>query len=229
MTQPAMTIDLPTGAKERLAMIPMPSRIAALKRDHRGYPIPAFVEWVDGKPDFRIMSSTHFTRCVKHEKCWICGDALGRFKTFVIGPMCIVNRTSSEPPAHRECAQYAAMVCPFLAIPEMRRLPAVDGATMAGIGITRNPGVICLWTVTTKYSTYQARGGVLIEIPKNPTSVEWFARGRAATREEVFESMASGLPILRQLALTQEGAMEALDRMYGRALNYLPQAEGLPA
>ena len=34
-------MTIPHGARERLASVPMPARIAALARDHRGYPLKA--------------------------------------------------------------------------------------------------------------------------------------------------------------------------------------------
>ena len=45
--------------------------------------------------------------------CFLCGEPLGRFAAFVIGPMgSSINRVSSEPPAHRDCAEYAVRACP---------------------------------------------------------------------------------------------------------------------
>jgi hypothetical protein len=35
---------------------PPPSRMKVLKLDERGFPVPWFVHWEDGKPDFRIIS-----------------------------------------------------------------------------------------------------------------------------------------------------------------------------
>ena len=39
---------------------PMPSRIAALPVDERGYPVPWFVAWIDGKPEFRCADPAKF-------------------------------------------------------------------------------------------------------------------------------------------------------------------------
>jgi hypothetical protein len=57
-----------------------------------------------------------------------------------------------------------------------------------------------------------------------PDRVEWWAEGRKATREEVQESIDSGLPNLERLAQMQEGAMEALNRSVKRFERYLPAA-----
>jgi hypothetical protein len=36
--------------------------------------------------------------------------------SFVVGPMCGINRNSAEPPSHKECAQWSARNCPFLSV-----------------------------------------------------------------------------------------------------------------
>jgi hypothetical protein len=42
----------------------MPARFARLPADERGYPVPKFVEWIDGKPDFRCVDSRWLTKTV---------------------------------------------------------------------------------------------------------------------------------------------------------------------
>lgn len=218
------TLDLPAGARERIAAVPMPARIARLIRDARGYPVPRFVLWRDGQPDFRIMDTDHLMACFTRDICWVCGDPMGRYKTFVVGPMCIINRTSAEPPSHLECGRYSAQVCPFLAIPAMRRIEAgmPDGVTQPGIGIKRNPGVVCLWT-TRGYRIWQPPGGgVLFEIGE-PTSVEWWSRGRTAQRAEVEASIETGLPLLENVARDEgPAALAELAAMHTKAMGYLP-------
>jgi hypothetical protein len=196
--------------------------MTSLKRDHRGYPIPAFVDYVDGKPDFRVMNGAFLQRCIRKKLCWTCGAPIGRFMTFVIGPMCIINRTSSEPPSHLACGEYSVQVCPFLSVPEMRRIDhnLPEDSTQAGIGIARNPGVSCLWT-TREYKTFNAGNGILFQIGM-PSSVSWWCRGRTATREEVAESIRTGLPLLEAEAAKERGAMPALQQAHQRAMQYLP-------
>jgi hypothetical protein len=102
----------------------MPPRIARLERDTRGYPIPRFVDRAadkDGEPDFRYADFAFRARAYKQGRCWVCGEPLGRHRVFAIGPMCVVNRTTMEPPAHRECATWSVRGCPFLSRPRMRR------------------------------------------------------------------------------------------------------------
>jgi hypothetical protein len=140
------------------------ARIAALPVDARGYPIPFFVGYVDGQPEFRMADGHKFTRCVKERLCWVCGQPLGSFMCFPIGPMCAVNQTTAEPPSHKECAEWSVRGCPFLAKPQMVRrtddkieqLKAENPS--AGIPIDRNPGVTCLWT-TKSYQLFPDGAG----------------------------------------------------------------------
>jgi hypothetical protein len=90
--------------------------------DERGYPVPWFVAWLpDGKPEFRAMDRTKWFRAIREKLCWVCGGKLGVNVCFVAGPMCGINRTSSEPPSHLECARYSSRNCPFLNNPRMVR------------------------------------------------------------------------------------------------------------
>lgn len=190
-------------------LIDLPSRMAGLPRDERGYPVPKFVEWFDGKPDFRVVDSRHMIACVRSDLCWLCGNKLGRYKAFVLGPMCAVNRINSEPPSHYECARFAVRNCPFLTKPMAKRnkrdLPD-DHHEAAGLPIDRNPGCCAIW-VTGTYKPFkpQAGGsGVLFSVGP-PDRVEFWAQGRPATRAEVEASLNGGLPLLEQTARRCDG------------------------
>src|SRR6185369_5061065 len=126
----------------------------------RGYPVPWFVGKVNGEYEFRCMDPAKLVRAVKERRCWVCGQVIGDYAkgeshpeyTFVIGPMCGVNRISSEPPSHLECAIWSAQNCPFLSKPHMVRREDEFMATCplpAGVMIERNPGVSLLWTTRT--------------------------------------------------------------------------------
>lgn len=185
--------------------IPMPPRIARLPRDKHGRPIPWFVHRDDTGPDFRVVREDGIRDALRFGHCWVCGQKRGTFSAFVVGPMCAINRVSAEPPAHRDCATYSALACPFLATPEMRRrdhnLP--DHQLPAGEMILRNPGVTLVW-ITRKWRPQRVGTGVLFSLG-DPEEALWYARGRTATRAEVLESIQTGLPILLQAA-EQDGA-----------------------
>lgn len=180
----------------------LPPRMRHLPLDHRGFPVPWFVAWIDGAPDFRVIAEGKIRAAVRHGHCWLCGEKVGAFKTFVIGPMCAVNRVSAEPPSHLECAVFAAEACPFLTRPKMRRnekdMPAESKAP-AGEMIARNPGVALLWTTKRFQIVNDGRGGVLFDVGE-PHQVRWYAEGRQATRKEVLASIESGLPLLTAAA-----------------------------
>lgn len=213
----------------------MPARIAALPIDpQRGVPVPWFVAWIDGKPDFRVIRPRGVDDAVSFRKCWICGQERGVWGAFVIGPMCAVNRTSSEPPSHEDCAVYAAVTCPFLAKPHMRRRTSgmpEDAVHSAGLPIDRNPGVALVW-VTREWKRFRVgpvgNAGSLFEIG-DPQKTLWFAKGREATRDEVEESIRTGLPLLRAEAERESAkAVAALERMTADAMRLLPVAEVSP-
>ena len=189
----------------------LPLRMRGLAVDGRGYPVPWFVAWVDGKPEFRAMDAEKWMKAVRFKLCWVCGDKLGVYKTFVAGPMCGINRTSGEPPCHLECAQWSSRNCPFLSNPKQARrdLEGVSLADAAGFALERNPGVTLLWTTKT-YSVFDDGHGKPLITFGEPESVEWIAEGRAAKREEILRSIATGLPALMALAQQQEGAVKEL-------------------
>jgi hypothetical protein len=193
----------------------------------RPYVVPWFVAWIDGKPDFRIIREGGIEEAHGLGLCWLCGQPLGAYRAFVIGPMCAVNRVAAEPPSHRECAEYAARVCPFLTRPNMRRRDTGKpdyAINPAGIAITRNPGVALVWVVK-KYQRFSdSNGGFLFDVGE-PVETLWYAEGRSATRDEVMASIDSGLPLLRDMA-EQEGprALTQLDQMHRAALELVPSA-----
>jgi hypothetical protein len=202
----------------------IPARMADLPIDERGYPVPWFVDWVDGKPEFRAMDRQKFFRALREKLCWVCGGKLGVYVTFVAGPMCGINRTSSEPPNHRDCAVWSAKNCPFLSNPRMvRREDGLDPEVldnMAGHGLKRNPGVVMLWH-TRSWETFKVDNGVLIQMGE-PESVEWLACGRTATRAEVIQSIESGLPNLEAIARLEKGGIEALGQARDRFSKWIP-------
>lgn len=184
-----------------IANIPLPARLQRVPISDAGFPVPWFVEWIDGKPDFRVMDGRKWARATKFDLCWLCGQTLGRFKVFTAGPMCAVNRTSGEPPSHRDCAEYAVRACPFLTRPRMRRndhdMPA-EHQHPGGIMLTRNPGCSLLW-ITHDYAVVRTPTGPIIRMGE-PVELVAYAEGRLATRDELEASIASGLPLLSDIA-----------------------------
>jgi hypothetical protein len=195
----------------RAELSALPLRMQSLPLDERGYPVPWFVAWQDGKPVFQAMDGAKWMKAVRDRLCWVCGGVLGVYKTFVAGPMCGINRTSAEPPSHSECARWSARNCPFLSNPAAARRD-VEGSSLVdapGFALQRNPGVTLLWTTKT-YSVFDDGHGRPLITFGEPESVEWYAEGREATRQEILQSIETGMPALMALAMQQEGAVKHL-------------------
>jgi hypothetical protein len=213
-----------------LKNIPMPKRIAKLDRDDKDRPVPFFVQRNHTEIDFRLIDPTKITRCFLSQLCWVCGEKLGVYKTFVLGPMCAVNRVNSEPPSHYDCARYSVQVCPFLSQPRMQRreggLP--DGLLVeepAGIALYHNPGASALWVTKSYHPFADGRNGVLFKVG-DPERVEWFALGQPASLEQVMEAINRGLPKLREYAkMDGPEAEKNLEKQYQELIPLLPKGE----
>lgn len=188
--------------------------------------MPWFVPWFDGKPEFRAVQPERIQEAARHKRCWICGGRLGTAFAFVIGPMCAVNRVSAEPPSHLPCARFAVKACPFLSRPLAKRADVSDIPHMppSGIMIERNPGVILIWQ-TQSFRVERERDGHMLFRVGAPTRLEWYSQGREATRDEVIESIETGLPALRDVAaLGGKAGIEALAEQVIRVGKLVPAA-----
>lgn len=204
----------------------IPERIRSLPTE-RGYPVPWFVAKVDGHYDFRVMDGSKLPRAISRRLCWICGQKIpeGSNLVFTIGPMCAINRTISEPPSHRECAEFSVRACPFLNQTEQKRreFPVLPEQCQdaAGAGLKRQPGAVCLWS-TKKYKVLRVSNGILFRIG-DPVVVAWYREGRTATREEVLESIDSGYPLLMEMAVAESAlAVQDLEAKKAQAMRLLP-------
>lgn len=207
-----------------------PPTMATLPTDPHGRLVPWFVaQQPGGRYDFRIADEAKLRAATMFALCWCCGNRLHGVGTFAIGPMCVVNHISAEPPNHLECAMYAVRVCPFLSIPNMRRRP-IDHEAMGtnrppGQMIERNPGVIALWT-TTEWSTFAPDPAQperrLHDIGRLPATLSWWCQGRSATRAEVVSSIAAGMPALAEVAAAEPGGMVALEAGLRVAMQLVP-------
>ncbi len=201
----------------------IPKRLLSLPVE-RGYPVPWFVAEVDGHYDFRCIDYRKLEPAFKKKLCWICGQKLGAYLAFGIGPMSCINRTIAEPPSHRECMEWAMRVCPFLIQrqEDRRETHLPEGIKeQAGIAIKRNPGVIALW-ITKFYQPFKAPGGILFKIG-DPLEVCWFREGRLASRSECLESIETGYPALLELAqMDGVAAVRELENRKVEALKLLP-------
>ncbi len=176
-----------------------------------GYIVPYFVAWyLDDKPvnekvpgavpSFVTIDIQRATFCRTNNLCWCCGKQLGAHKWFVFGPASAIAQTSVEPPSHAECAHYAVQVCPFILDPDRNmRGPTVPTklgqAVNPGVSV-HNPGVSVLWA-TKKFEAFKVgrERGVYWYAVGEPEVVEFWRKGKKATRAEVVEAVDASLKV----------------------------------
>lgn len=208
-------------------------RMAKRPRDPRGFPVPYFVAWVDGVPLFHVVDEEKWLRCVRHRRCWLCGEELGRRFAFVLGPMCTISRVTSEPPEHHDCAEFAARYCPFMVNPRMKRLPQStlpEGyQPPAGVHVERNPGTYAIWS-TASYQPFKVANGILIRVG-DPLRVSWWREGKPADRATAVAAIEDGCPIVMQDAVKngREYVADLIDGLRGLVPHMPDPVAGAPA
>ena len=185
-------------------MFPLPpGRIGRLPLDRRGIPVPWFVSWRDGTPYFPVVDHEKLKTAWSEELCWVCGDKLGSYRGWVMGPMSVIEGATPEPPSHHECAVFSACHCPHLSTPAAKYKENVDPvpghAPQANISKIRS-GVVAIWMTKGRGATpFKAGSGTLFRL--NPASrIEWYARGRPANLAEVQAAIARVRPVLQEAA-----------------------------
>ncbi len=91
----------------------IPAFLAHLKI-YNGFPVPFIQLWAASKPDFRAVNTEHCARCLRDKLCAICGRRLGEYCYFIGGPLSKKNRLFVDPAMHKQCAEFASSVCPFV-------------------------------------------------------------------------------------------------------------------
>lgn len=164
--------------------IPIPTRLAARPRDARGYPIPAnvLVDSATGKPDFRVTDIHKWAAACTNKTCSLCAEPLGRHMAFIGGPGSFRSRFFTDLPMHRECAEYALQVCPYLAIPNFKyaeSLSAPDGFSIKvseEVASTR-PERFAL-AVTRSYQAMRTTDGTYVVQAAPWEQVSWWQDGK---------------------------------------------------
>lgn len=177
-----------------MAEVKMPPRIARLKRDKRGYPVPWNVLiGTDGEPIFTANDSTKHYTALAYRLCPICGEQLGKYLWFVGGPQSAFdpNGWYFDLPAHKECAEYALQVCPHLAAKKyLRRLDIIDPSKVPGVAfvdLTIDPDRPVLFVAigATQVMVGERGGGMLPLVrPVPPFQIQYWKEGVRLTEEE---------------------------------------------
>jgi hypothetical protein len=101
--------------------IKIPDTMKSLELTDLGYLKPWFVKG----DDFRVVDGGKAYKSVTKQNCWICGQAFEESEYALVGDaLSAAVRLFKEPPCHRECAEYAAQVCPFMLYPNAKRRKA---------------------------------------------------------------------------------------------------------
>lgn len=160
----------------------IPKNMRGLKKLKSGTSIPFFVPVIDGKHDFRVMDPEAFRKACMLNLCWICGKKMGRFCTFVGGPLVAAQEISSEPPSHPECATFAAKVCPYMNGAEIRRNHLPEHTKPSAHGVDENSGITALCT-SLGYKFIENSGSYLFKFEKS--EIVWLKHGKPATSDQV--------------------------------------------
>jgi hypothetical protein len=174
----------------------LPPSMRLLTVNHQGYPVP----WFAYSPEKLTVIDKHKKRrAIEERRCWICGGALSRRLSFVLGPAQTITRTTTEPPSHRACAEFAVIACPFLRNPQRRRSSEPDDPAVHAL---HNPGCFAVWT-TDSYETdsYELDAACRV-IVGEPMAVAWFHRGKPASRRQVLQAIG-----IYRLQFREEDAM----------------------
>jgi hypothetical protein len=170
------------------AVVPIPPRLARRPRDARGYPIPyGVLIRKDGTPDFRVVDLERWQHAVQHRRCGLCGEPLGAHLAFVGGPLCEANRVFLDLPMHRDCAEYALQVCPYLALP---KTAFVDTAKVDTEGHTLHVSTDVAEDKPERFWLGIAKGYAVVQLPGSSYGLqatpwvggEWWQDGKPVDR-----------------------------------------------
>lgn len=107
--------------KAKRPEVPLPELMIDLPLVEGGYRKPWFVKG----DDFRVTDGEKAWLSVSKKACWICGKPFTTPLYAMVGDaMSATIRVYREPPCHRECAEYAMQVCPFILYPNAKRRTA---------------------------------------------------------------------------------------------------------
>ncbi len=179
-------------ASLRPDMMDAPHEMRGRPVDHRGFYVPWFVtrKTAEGHWDFAGVDTNRLVECLEKGVCWVSGVPLGKFASFVVGPMCCINRVSAEPPVKRNIAEWSVKVCPFLSRPLAKRPgEAPEGHVTPGIMVADNPGLEFIWTCK-RSEVYRGPEG-LFRLGE-PDSVTAWTKGRPAEKDEIRQVMEKG-------------------------------------
>jgi hypothetical protein len=195
-----------------LRSVPIPSRMAKLPRDPRGYPIPANVlRDADGVAHFAINDVHIRARQIAEDRCPICDGTLHRGRWLVGGPLAAFHERGAfiDPPMHHECATYALLVCPYLAAPSYSKSIAESAVKRVNPGESYVATFVDPTTIPGRPKLFvlaMTVGQNIVDdliVPQRPwRQVEYWQLGKRLIQREgwglVLEALKAGVPAQRE-------------------------------
>lgn len=164
--------------------IEIPHRMLKLRRLPSGMPIPRFATWDEGKPNLTVMDMDFANRAIPHRLCWICAERLGRNVAFVGGPKSELSGYFTEPPFHRDCAEFAMHVCPYILQGYHQRANPLEKDDERNLSCDpNNPGIFAM-VISDSYHFIPSEACFSVK----KKEVIWYKHGRLATDKEVEDS-----------------------------------------
>ena len=159
---------------------PIPTRLQGFPL-YKGY-LVHFTVWVsdDGTPDFRVVHEANRRECMIRKLCTLCGQTLEQPLVFIGSPKSVENRIFVDGPMHKECAVYAASVCPYLAdanyqarsLESSEKKISKSGTSSVYLAcIPGRPDKMALY-YTDGYLLFQNQGGIYYH-SHAPLKVDW--------------------------------------------------------
>ena len=152
--------------------IPIPRHLVS-RPFYKGLPIPyiALIK-ANGDPDFRVTDQLKRLLVMKHKRCQLCGEPLGKWVFFTGGTIAAKQNAYFEPAAHLECLLYAMQVCPFIVgkmeHADVAKVQAANPDVTVQVDETyesvRNP----LWVIKKAigWDYVQTQGGTVLIVPE---------------------------------------------------------------
>lgn len=97
----------------------LPEKMKDIELDPRGYAIPFIVlRDKNDKAHFALNDDRMTEKCIREDRCSICGHEMHEDKWMIGGPMSTFHPQGCfvDIPVHKECGEYALKVCPYLAV-----------------------------------------------------------------------------------------------------------------
>lgn len=193
-------MNSPSAPVPDVSSIPIPERLARRPRDSRGYPIPASVQIdAQGKPDFRVTDVRQWQSLVSRRCCALCAEPLGRHLAFVGGPLSHKSRFFTDAAMHKECAEYALKVCPFLAAPRFKfanpeHLRVAEGQELVinGLASDTRPERFFLG-ITRGFQVVSVSGEIVLQA-EPWESTTWWRQGEPMAQDEAPSTMTEPVP-----------------------------------